>query len=133
MRGPTDIYPLLAKYSTIVSHNGIHTVPLSLTRNIRCPLYPLLLYRFLQQVLTGVDARQLIGTLLRTPPLRYQFLLACQVEAAAAADYCACVRGSDRKCRVERSPLRMRGRVNVDALNAWSRVCRCYPAGKNSA
>ena len=87
----------------------------------------------LQQVLTGVDARQLIGTLLRTPPLRYQFLLACQVEAAAAADYCACVRGSDRKCRVERSPLRMRGRVNVDALNAWSRVCRCYPAGKNIA
>ena len=84
-------------------------------------------------MLTGVDARQLIGTLLRTPPLRYQFLLACQVEAAAAAEYCACVRGSDRKCRVERSPLRMRGRVNVDALNAWSRVCRCYPAGKNSA
>jgi hypothetical protein len=29
VRGPTDIYPLLAKYSTIVSHNGIHTVPLS--------------------------------------------------------------------------------------------------------
>jgi hypothetical protein len=112
----------------------VFILPLSLTRNIRCPLYPLLLYRFLQQVLTaGVDARQLIGTLLRTPPLRYQFLLACQVEAAAAADYCACVRGSDRKCRVERSPLRMRGRVNVDALNAWSRVCRCYPAGKNSA
>ena len=87
----------------------------------------------LQQVLTGVDARQLIGTLLRTPLLKYRCLLGCQVEAAAAADYCACVRGSDRKCRVERSPLRMRGRVNVDALNAWSRVCRCYPAEKNIA
>ena len=50
VRGPTDIYPLLAKYSTIVSHNGIHTVPLSLTSNIRC-LYPLLLYRFLQRAI----------------------------------------------------------------------------------
>ena len=51
LRGRAIQYPLLAKYSTIVSHNGIHTVPLSLTSNIRC-LYPLLLYRFLQHAIS---------------------------------------------------------------------------------